>query len=829
MNLGGCEVEEKYTPVLVEEKWQKKWAEEKSFKVTEDAAKQKYYLLEMFPYPSGRIHMGHVRNYSIGDVVGRFKRMRGYNVLHPMGWDAFGMPAENAAIQNKTHPAKWTKENIEYMRGQLKRMGLSYDWDRELATCDVDYYRWEQKIFLEMFARGLAYKKSSFVNWCPSCETVLANEQVEDGSCWRCDSDVVQKELEQWFFRITDYADELLEFTDKLPGWPERVLVMQRNWIGKSYGCEIDFPLESSGFIKVFTTRQDTLFGATFMSLAPEHPAAISLTTPDRRADVDAFVEKVKNTDKNKRTADDMEKEGVFTGSWCINPATGVRMPVYLANFVLPDYGTGAVMAVPTHDQRDFEFAKKYDLPLQVVIQPEDETLDPDTMTAAFTETGIMVNSGQFDGLSSTDAKLKIAAWLEEKHSGKKTVNFRLRDWGISRQRYWGNPIPVIYCDNCGTVPVPEKDLPVVLPVDVAFTGDGGSPLAKMESFVNVACPCCGKPARRETDTMDTFVQSSWYFLRYCCPDFVNGPLDGDKVRYWMSVDQYIGGIEHAVLHLLYARFFTKVLRDLGYVNVDEPFTNLLTQGMVIKDGAKMSKSKGNVVDPNFLIEKYGADTARLFSLFAAPPEKDLDWNDQGVDGSFRFLNRLWKLVHECLGFINTPVPIDAPALSDEARALRRLVHKTIRKVTADIDERFHFNTAIAAIMELVNGIHAFTPKDLPENGPLLRESLVSTLLLLYPFVPHFCEELWESIGHAGGIEQAGWPAYDADAAADEELLIVVQVNGKLRGRITVAVGASEDAVKKSALADERVVQYLDGKSPRKVIYVPGKLLNIVV
>jgi len=829
MNLGGCEVEEKYTPVLVEEKWQKKWAEEKSFKVTEDAAKQKYYLLEMFPYPSGRIHMGHVRNYSIGDVVGRFKRMRGYNVLHPMGWDAFGMPAENAAIQNKTHPAKWTKENIEYMRGQLKRMGLSYDWDRELATCDVDYYRWEQKIFLEMFARGLAYKKSSFVNWCPSCETVLANEQVEDGSCWRCDSDVVQKELEQWFFRITDYADELLEFTDKLPGWPERVLVMQRNWIGKSYGCEIDFPLESGGFIKVFTTRQDTLFGATFMSLAPEHPVAISLTAPDRRADVDAFVEKVKNTDKNKRTADDMEKEGVFTGSWCINPATGVRMPVYLANFVLPDYGTGAVMAVPTHDQRDFEFAKKYDLPLQVVIQPEDETLDPDTMTAAFTETGIMVNSGQFDGLSSTDAKLKIAAWLEEKHSGKKTVNFRLRDWGISRQRYWGNPIPVIYCDNCGTVPVPEKDLPVVLPVDVAFTGDGGSPLAKMESFVNVACPCCGKPSRRETDTMDTFVQSSWYFLRYCCPDFVNGPLDGDKVRYWMSVDQYIGGIEHAVLHLLYARFFTKVLRDLGYVNVDEPFTNLLTQGMVIKDGAKMSKSKGNVVDPNFLIEKYGADTARLFSLFAAPPEKDLDWNDQGVDGSFRFLNRLWKLVHECLGFINTPVPIDAPALSDEARALRRLVHKTIRKVTADIDERFHFNTAIAAIMELVNGIHAFTPKNLPENGPLIRESLVSTLLLLYPFVPHFCEELWESIGHAGGIEQAGWPAYDADAAADEELLIVVQVNGKLRGRITVAVGASEDAVKKSALADERVVQYLDGKSPRKVIYVPGKLLNIVV
>ena len=823
-------VEERYTPGAVEEKWQTKWAVENSFRVTEDPSKQKYYLLEMFPYPSGRIHMGHVRNYSIGDVVARFKRMRGYNVLHPMGWDAFGMPAENAAIQNNSHPAKWTSENIDYMRKQLKRMGLSYDWDRELATCDLSYYRWEQKIFLELFSRGLAYKKSSFVNWCPACETVLANEQVEDGGCWRCDTAVNQKELEQWFFRITDYAEELLACTDNLPGWPERVLTMQRNWIGKSYGCEIDFPLANgSGAIKVFTTRQDTLFGATFMSLAPEHPLALTLTTADRLAEVTAFIEKVKGTDKIKRTADDFEKEGVFTGSYCLNPATGLNIPVYLANFVLTDYGTGAVMAVPTHDQRDFEFARRYNLTMQVVIQPEGETLDPATMAAAYTEPGRMINSGEFDGVSSLAAKELIADWLEKNGRGKKTVNYRLRDWGISRQRYWGNPIPVIYCDACGTVPVPEKDLPVVLPLDIAFTGDGGSPLAKVESFVQVDCPLCGMAARRETDTMDTFVESSWYFLRYCCPDHLGGPLDQEKVKYWMSVDQYIGGIEHAVLHLLYARFFTKVLRDLGYVNVDEPFTNLLTQGMVIKDGAKMSKSKGNVVDPNSLIEKYGADTARLFSLFAAPPEKDLDWNDQGVDGSFRFLNRLWKLAGELLPSIAGAAQVNAAALSDEGRALRRLVHKTIRKVTADVEERFHFNTAISAIMELVNGIQAFSQKNLPQNSALLREALESTLLLLYPFVPHFSEELWERTGHDGGIEKAGWPAYDEEAATDEELLIVVQVNGKLRGRITVAADSSEESVKSIVFADDKVVSYLEGKSPRKIIYVPGKLVNIVV
>ncbi|HKZ16328.1 MAG TPA: leucine--tRNA ligase [Geobacteraceae bacterium] len=823
-------MEEKYNPQNVEEKWQRIWEDGKKFKATEDKGRKKYYLLEMFPYPSGRIHMGHVRNYSIGDVLARFKRMRGFNVLHPMGWDAFGMPAENAAIQNKSHPAKWTYENIAYMRGQLKKMGLSYDWDREIATCDLDYYKWEQQIFLQMFKEGLAYKKTSFVNWCPKCQTVLANEQVEDGCCWRCDSGVEQKELDQWFFRITKYAEELLENTEKLPGWPERVLTMQRNWIGKSYGCEIDFPVEGrQAAIKVFTTRQDTLYGATFMSLAPEHPLAMELTVDENRDKVVEFIEKVKRTDKLTRTAEDFEKEGVFTGSYCINPVTKRRMPVYLANFVLTDYGTGAVMAVPTHDQRDFEFARKYDLPLQVVIRPEDESPDPAIMTEAFTSEGIMVNSGQFDGLKSSDAKEKIADYLEKKGIGGKTVNFRLRDWGISRQRYWGNPIPIIYCEVCGVVPVPESDLPVVLPKDAIFSGEGGNPLAKISSFVNVPCPLCGMMARRETDTMDTFVESSWYFLRYCCPDFAAGPLHKPETEYWMPVDQYIGGIEHAVLHLLYARFFTKVLRDLGYVDVDEPFANLLTQGMVIKDGAKMSKSKGNVVDPNALIDAYGADTARLFSLFAAPPEKDLDWSDQGVDGSFRFLNRIWKLVFESAPFIVDAGAVKPESLTEDGKKLRRTVHKTIRKVTEDIEERFHFNTAIAAVMELVNSINSFEPKNLPSSAPVLKEAVESVILLLAPFVPHVSEELWESLGHGKGIEADGWPAYDPAAAIEDELLVVVQVNGKLRVKVTVPASASEDEVKSAALADDKVKSFTEDKAVKKIIYVPGKLVNIVV
>lgn len=822
-------VEQKYTPAEIEAKWQQQWDTNKTFKVTEDPSKQKYYLLEMFPYPSGRIHMGHVRNYSIGDVVGRFKRMRGFNVLHPMGWDAFGMPAENAAIKNNCHPAAWTYENMAYMRDQLKQMGLSYDWDRELATCDVSYYRWEQKLFVEMYKKGIAYKKQSFVNWCPSCETVLANEQVEDGGCWRCDTEVVQKELEQWFFKITDYAEELLDFTNKLPGWPERVLVMQRNWIGKSTGCEIDFALDGrDGAIRVFTTRPDTLFGATFMSLAPEHPMALELTAPERRAEVEAFIDKVKKTDRIARTADDLEKEGVFTGSYCINPTNGRKMPIYLANFVLVEYGTGAVMAVPTHDQRDFEFAKKYDLPLVVVIQPEGETLDPATMTAAYTEVGTMVNSAQFDGQRSDAAKDAIATWLEGQGKGKKTVNFRLRDWGVSRQRYWGSPIPIIYCDCCGVVPVPDKDLPVVLPRDVHFTGEGGSPLATLESFTKVDCPLCGKPARRETDTMDTFVESSWYFLRYCCPDFEGGMLDKARAQYWMSVDQYIGGIEHAVLHLLYARFFTKVMRDLGYVDVDEPFTNLLTQGMVIKDGAKMSKSKGNVVDPDALIKRYGADTARLFSLFAAPPEKDLDWNEQGVDGCYRFLNRVWKLVHEQLEAASAAPALEPSALSDEERSLRRAVHKTLKKVTEDIDERFHFNTAIAAVMELMNTLQG-ARLNTPQAAAVMKEALELVVVMLAPFVPHITEELWQLLGHTTPLSATAWPAWDSEAVVDEELLVVVQVNGKLRSKLSVAVGLDEESIKQMALADDKVKVFTDGLQVRKVIYVPGKLVNIVV
>ena len=848
-------MEEKYNPSAVEEKWQQRWETDKSFRVAEDQDKPKYYVLEMFPYPSGRIHMGHVRNYSIGDVVARFKALRGFNVLHPMGWDAFGMPAENAAIQHGTHPAKWTYENIDNMRIQLKRMGLSYDWEREFATCDPDYYRWEQLVFLRMLERGLAYKKKSSVNWCETCQTVLANEQVEDGCCWRCDNEVAPKELEQWFFKTTEYAEELLEWIDKLPGWPERVLTMQRNWIGKSHGCEIDFAVaDSSARIKVFTTRADTLCGATFMSLAPEHPMLNELVPDAQRAEVEAFVDKVRRQDKQQRTSDDFEKEGVFTGVYCINPLTGDKVPVFIANFVLMDYGTGAVMAVPTHDQRDFEFASKYDLPLRVVIQPEGELLAEESMETAWTGPGLLVNSGEFDGLSSEDAKLAIAKALESQGQGKPTVNYRLRDWGVSRQRYWGTPIPIIYCDSCGAVPVPEQELPVVLPHDVAFTGEGGSPLAKHESFVNADCPRCGKPARRETDTFDTFVESSWYFARYACPDF-DGPLDADKVKYWLPVDQYIGGIEHAVMHLLYSRFFTKVLRDLGIIELDEPFSNLLTQGMVcmetrscethgwlypeeVVDGKcskcggealvgrneKMSKSKKNVIDPDALIKTYGADTARLFSLFASPPEKGLEWNEQGVEGCYRFLGRVWRLVHENLTLISGA---ELPTIVEgDARDLRRTTHRTIKKVTDDVDGRFHFNTAIAATMELVNAIVAFSPKE--SHPGVLREALENLVRLLAPFVPHICCELWEELGHAESLEEVGWPVYDESALVEDELLIVVQVNGKVRGKVTVPAAADEEQIREAALNDVNVVRFIEGKTVRKVIVIPGRLVNVV-
>jgi len=826
-------VDAEYHPSNVERKWQTFWAENKSFRSLPDPSRKKCYILEMFPYPSGKIHMGHVRNYSIGDVIARFRRMQGYNLLHPMGWDAFGMPAENAAIKHGVHPAKWTYENIKAMRVQLKQLGLSYDWDREVATCDPGYYRWEQLVFLKMYEKGLVYRKESSVNWCSSCRTVLANEQVEGGRCWRCDSDVTQKQLSQWFFRITRYADELLSFCDKLPGWPERVITMQKNWIGKSYGVEVEFPVQGrEEKILIFTTRPDTLFGATFMSMAPEHPMVFSLTAPEQKADVEAFIERMRRTDKIVRTSEDVEKEGVFIGSFAVNPMTGKPIPIYIANFVLMEYGAGAVMAVPAHDQRDFEFAKKYGIPIQVVIQPPDRTLRPEEMAEAYTEPGIMVNSDQFIGLDSETAKQKITEEIKIRGIGDRTINYRLRDWGISRQRYWGAPIPMVYCDSCGIVPVKEEDLPVVLPEDVAFTGTGGSPLDSHAEFVRTRCPACKRPARRETDTMDTFVESSWYFLRYASMVRDQGPFDRKEAEYWMPVDQYIGGIEHAVMHLLYSRFFTKVLRDLGMISLNEPFVNLLTQGMVIKDGAKMSKSKGNVVDPDFLISRYGADTARLFSLFAAPPEKDLEWSDQGVEGTYRFLHRVWRLVFtyaERLGKIPKDAVIGG-VLPDSVMAVRRKTHQTIRKVTHDLDGRFHFNTAIAAIMELVNLLLQTQQESFTEETlPVLRESLEALALMLAPFAPHIAEEMWEALGHTGGIGEVFWPVYDETIAKEETITVVVQINGKIRSRIEVPANSPDEMLRETALSDARVFEFTNGKTVRKVIVVPGKLVNIVI
>jgi leucyl-tRNA synthetase len=852
-------MQERYNPLEIEKKWQHQWADAQPWKVSEDDEKQKYYLLEMFPYPSGRIHMGHVRNYSIGDVVARFKRLQGYNVLHPMGWDAFGMPAENAAIQHGIHPAIWTSDNIANMRTQLKRMGLSYDWSRELATCDSEYYRWEQLIFLKMLEKGLAYKKSAAVNWCPQCETVLANEQVEEDCCWRCDSRVEQKELDQWFFRITAYAEELLDWTYRMPGWPESVLTMQRNWIGKSTGCEIDFAIAGSQEkIRVFTTRPDTLFGATFMSLAPEHPLAQTITTSERRAEVADFIKRVQAVDPSQRSSEEYEKEGVFTGAYCLNPVNGARMPVYLANFVLMGYGTGAVMAVPTHDQRDFEFARKYGLPMQVVIQPEGDALEAALMTQAWEGPGVMVNSGQFDGLDSENGKEQVSTYLEAQGIGKRSVNYRLRDWLVSRQRYWGTPIPVIYCDDCGVVPVPERDLPVELPTDIVFSGEGGSPLTGLESFVNTVCPKCGHSARRETDTFDTFVESSWYFLRYASPHCAVAPIDPTAIGYWLPVDQYIGGVEHAVMHLLYARFWTKIMRDLQMITLDEPFKNLLTQGMVcmetracpehgwlypeeVENGLcsrcqsmvvtgrneKMSKSKKNVIDPDGLIKRYGADTARLFTLFASPPEKDLEWNEQGVEGCYRFLNRVWRLVADNLPLISEAGSVDQETLSQPARELRRQVHRTIKKVTEDIDGSFHFNTAIAAVMELVNGISAFQNKSADKE--VIREAIETVVRLLSPFVPHICEELWQNLGYDVSLDEYGWPACDEEALQTDTLLIVVQVNGKVRGKVNVPADADQKTIEAAALADSNVLRFIEGRTVRKVIIVPGRLVNVVV
>ena len=851
----------KYQHQDIEQKWQERWQRDNTFQVGEGGDRPKYYLLEMFPYPSGRIHMGHVRNYTIGDVVARYKRMRGFNVLHPMGWDAFGMPAENAAIQHQVHPSKWTRENIAYMKGQLQQMGFSYDWSRELATCDPSYYRWEQWLFLKMLEKDLAYRKETSVNWCATCETVLANEQVEQGCCWRCSEEVGEKHLYGWFFRTTAYAEELLEWTDKLPGWPPQVLTMQRNWIGKSLGAEVEFPLaDRDGSIRVFTTRPDTLYGVTFMSLAVEHPLVAELVAgTEREAEVTAFCDRVRKEDKNKRTAEDYEKEGIFTGAYAVNQLNGDRVPIYAANFVLMGYGTGAVMAVPAHDQRDFEFARTYDIPIQVVIQPEGEPLDPGTMIEAYAGPGRMVHSGRFDGTPNREGIAAVNAYLEEQGFGGGSVNYRLRDWGISRQRYWGTPIPVIHCDACGVVPVPDDQLPVKLPEDVEFPEGRVTPLAEIPSFYETTCPACGAAARRETDTMDTFVESSWYPARYCCADYDGGMLDKPRAEYWMAVDQYIGGIEHAVLHLLYARFYTKVMRDLGVADIDEPFTNLLTQGMVcmetqrcpehgwllpaevendacthcghaVEHGRteKMSKSKKNVVDPERLIERYGADTARLFSLFAAPPEKDLEWNEEGVEGAYRFLRRIWRMVADNREWLPTTQAFAGGELDGSARDLRRKVHDTIAKVTEDVDERFHFNTAIAATMELVNELASFTPAD-DTGRRVFREAVEALVRLLAPMVPHICEEIWEALGNATMLADTPWLTWDESARVKEAILIVVQVNGKVRGRLEVTPDAVEAAVKEAAFSDPNVVRHLEGKTLVKAVYVPGRLLNLVV
>jgi leucyl-tRNA synthetase len=872
-----------YDHRVVEAKWQAHWAQTGLFQVRESATTPKYYCLEMFPYPSGRIHMGHVRVYAIGDVVARYKTMRGFHVLHPMGWDAFGLPAENAAIEKGVHPNAWTQDNVAYMKQQLRRMGLSYDWDREVNTSQPDYYRWNQWIFLKMVERGLAYRKRSAVNWCPSCETVLANEQVlaqegrDGGVCWRCESVVFQKELEQWFFRITHYAQELLDGCDRLTSWPARVLAMQRNWIGRSQGVEIDFPVADPAddltAIRIFTTRPDTIHGATFMSLAPESPLVEQLIAGRTEAGaVREFVQRVSRLDKATRTAADREKEGIFTGAYAINPFTQERIPIWVANFVLYEYGTGAIMAVPAHDQRDFEFATHYGIPIRLVIQNPEGTLAPEALESAYEEqdqAGVLVNSGGFSNLSVPDGKQAIGEHVETQGWGKRTINFRLRDWGISRQRYWGTPIPMLYCEKCGLVPVPENQLPVLLPEDVPFTGKGGSPLKESPSFAKTTCPTCGGTARRESDTMDTFVDSSWYFLRYCSPKDTDQPVNPQAAKHWMAVDQYVGGIEHAVLHLLYARFFTKVLRDLGLTTVDEPFVHLLTQGMVTKETywceehrwvlpsdtkkeggqrlcsqcgktivtgrvEKMSKSKNNIASPEDLCDRYGADTARLFSLFAAPPEKDLEWSDTGVEGCHRFLNRMWRLVHEQLPVIGevkgTPGSEPSQLLGD----LQRATHHTIQRVTEDLERNFQFNTAIAALMEFVNQLYKLL-KDYPANGLTAderagwRSALETLLLLSAPFSPHLAEELWETVGHTSSIARQPWPVFNPELVVSTEWTIPIQVNGKLRSKISVPAGSTKEQVVASAQSDVKLMEWLQGKTPRKVIYVEQKLVNFVI
>ncbi len=817
----------------IENKWLKYWEENKVFKTKYDKDKKKYYVLVMFPYPSGRIHMGHVRNYVIGDLIARFKRMNGYNVLHPIGWDAFGLPAENAAINKGIHPAKWTYENIEYMKSQLKKIGISYDWDREIATCDEEYYKWGQWFFIKFYEKGLAYRKKSNVNWCPKCKTVLANEQVIDGKCWRCDSEVVQKDLEQWFFKITDYAEELLKDHKLLEGkWPERVLLMQKNWIGRSEGITVNFKFEDGKDLPIFTTRPDTIYGVTFMALSPESPIVdyiLSKVDEKKKEEIINFVEEVKKESIEKRRSGDYDKKGLFTGLYVINPLNNDKIPLYLANFVLMEYGTGAIMAVPAHDERDFQFAKKYNIPIKVVIEPENKKLDPEKMENAYTESGIMKNSAQFNGMKNKEAMEKIKDYIEEKGFGKRTVNYRLKDWLISRQRYWGNPIPIIYCDKCGIVPVPEKDLPVKLPTDVKFEFEGGSPLAKNEKFIKTKCPKCGGEARREVDTMDTFVDSSWYYARYCSPHYDKLPFEKEEANYWMNVDQYIGGIEHAILHLLYARFFNKVMKDLGLLENEEPFAALLTQGMVIKDGAKMSKSKGNVVDPDDMIEKYGADTLRLFILFAAPPERDLEWSDKGIEGSFRFIKRVWNFIQSNLENIkNISENIDITSLSDKQRKLYILLNITIKKVTDDLNGDFHFNTSISTIMELINEITKYQFKT-EEDFSLLKYIIKRLLIILSPFTPFLTEELWQEIGFEKTIFKHGWIEYDKSHLSFNTYTMVIQINGKVRSKIEIEKGTSPEKMKELALNDEKIKKWIENKEIIKIIPVKDKLINIVI
>ena len=835
-----------YKPQELDKKWQAHWTSSNAFEVDVDAARPKYYCLEMFAYPSGHAHVGHVRNYIIGDVMARTKRMRGYNVLHPFGWDAFGLPAENAAIKTGTHPETSTLDNIAHMKGQLQRLGISYAWDREIATCLPDYYKFNQWIFLKMLERGLAYRKRSTVNWCPVDNTVLANEQVIDGACWRCGSIVEPRDLEQWFFKITEYADELLAGLDTLTAWPEKVVVMQRNWIGRSEGAYVKFALASdpASHVEVFTTRIDTIYGANFIILAPEHPlverfAAASSDPAGFRAKAQAF----RSQERDVRMGG---KQGFDTGQYAINPFSGKEVPIWVANFVLWGYGTGAVMGVPGHDERDFEFAKAYDLPITVVVQRADAPISAETMTEAHAGEGSLVNSDKYNGLPWEDANRVMTADARARGIGEGTVQYRLKDWGISRQRYWGTPIPVVHCAKHGVVPVPYAELPVKLPQITTFTGRGDSPLAQVPEWVNVTCPTCGGPARRETDTMDTFVDSSWYFLRFCDPKNDEQPFDPADAAYWMPVDFYSGGVEHAILHLLYSRFFTRVLRDVGLVSFDEPFTRLLTQGMVLKDGAVMSKSKGNVVDPDDMLQKYGADALRLYVMFVAPPEKEVEWSDAGLEGSFRFLMRVWRLVdHWCETIGGEGIPASGTECTDAERALRRKTHETIRRVTGDVEERMHLNTAVSSLMELVNELYSFsegTAHGAPSRAAaeagrveraqtiaVLREAIDGLVLLLSPFAPHMAEELWERLGHVGGLAKASWPTFDPEVAKALEVVVPVQVNGKLRARITAAAGASEDQLRELALADPGVRAHTDGKTIRKVMVAKGPLVSVVV